>query len=228
MRLTVLWVRPQRWAMDRVFQWVASRGVISSVNVITRSTSSSVTPRGRPRRGSSDRPSSLRSGNRERHFPPFRRTCPGGQPLRCCCGLRHITISSWTAAPRLAPSSGDEPTAPAFHARSHTKSAAALVVRLHRHPIRGQLPRPVGMQPVLGDHRPRELAYVDPQRNRPAWAPWPGSASDGTLPPIPSQKPVTTSEVIRGRSQAGGIEPAPLEHREQPALGAGLGLRRGP
>ena len=55
--------------MDRVLQWVASRGAVSSVSVITRSTSSSVTARGRPLRGSSDSPSSLRSRNRERHFP---------------------------------------------------------------------------------------------------------------------------------------------------------------
>ena len=69
MRLTVLWLSPLRWAMDRVLQWVASRGAVSSVSVITRSTSSSVTARGRPLRGSSDSPSSLRSRNRERHFP---------------------------------------------------------------------------------------------------------------------------------------------------------------
>ena len=69
MRLTVVWLRPERWAMDRVLQWVASLGVDSSVSVITRSTSSSVTARGRPLRGSSDRPSNRRSKNRERHFP---------------------------------------------------------------------------------------------------------------------------------------------------------------
>ena len=55
--------------MDRVLQCVASLGVDSSVSVITRSTSSSVTARGRPLRGSSDRPSNRRSKNRERHFP---------------------------------------------------------------------------------------------------------------------------------------------------------------
>ena len=69
MRLTVVWLRPERWAMDRVLQWVASLGVDSSVSVITRSTSASVTARGRPLRGSSDRPSNRRSKNRERHFP---------------------------------------------------------------------------------------------------------------------------------------------------------------
>ena len=48
MRLTVVWLSPLRWAMDRVLQCVASLGVDSSVSVITRSTSSSVTARGRP------------------------------------------------------------------------------------------------------------------------------------------------------------------------------------
>ena len=39
MRLTVLWLRPQRRAMDRVLRWVVSRGVVSRISVITRSTS---------------------------------------------------------------------------------------------------------------------------------------------------------------------------------------------
>ena len=80
MRLTVLWLSPLRWAMDRVLQWVASRGVVSSVSVITRSTSSSVTARGRPLRGSSDSPSSLRSRNRERHFPTVSSDTPRSVP----------------------------------------------------------------------------------------------------------------------------------------------------
>ena len=72
MRLTVLWLSPLRWAMDRVF---ASRGAVSSVSVITRSTSSSVTARGRPLRFSDS--VQLRSRNRERHFPTVSRTLPG-------------------------------------------------------------------------------------------------------------------------------------------------------
>ena len=79
-RLTVLWLNPQRWAMDRVLQWVVSLGVVSNVNVITRSTSSSVTDLGRPLRGSSDRPSSLRSTNRERHFPTVSSDTPKSAP----------------------------------------------------------------------------------------------------------------------------------------------------
>ena len=77
-------------------------GVVSSVSVITRSTSSSATARGRPLRGSSSSPSSLRFKNRERHFPtvcfdtanwtdtavlfrpsaPLRMILPAGQSLR--------------------------------------------------------------------------------------------------------------------------------------------------
>ncbi len=68
MRLTVLWLRPDRWAMDRVLQWVASLGTVSNVSVITRSTSASVTARGRLLRGSSDNPSNLCSKNRARHL----------------------------------------------------------------------------------------------------------------------------------------------------------------
>ena len=69
MRLTVVWLKPDFWAMDRVLQWVASLGVVSNVNAITRSTSASSIIRGRPLRGWSNRPSSPCSKNRERHFP---------------------------------------------------------------------------------------------------------------------------------------------------------------
>ena len=69
MRLIVLWLNSLRRAIDRVLQCVASLGVVFRVSVTTRSTSSSVTARGRPLRGSSDRPSSRRSTNRARHWP---------------------------------------------------------------------------------------------------------------------------------------------------------------
>jgi hypothetical protein len=58
MRATVVWLRPLVRAMARVLQWVASRGVDSSVKVSTRSTSASATCRGAPGRGSSSNPSS--------------------------------------------------------------------------------------------------------------------------------------------------------------------------
>ena len=47
---------------------MASRGVLSNVAVITASTCSSTTVRGRPGRGSSSRPSSRCATNRVRHF----------------------------------------------------------------------------------------------------------------------------------------------------------------
>jgi hypothetical protein len=59
---------PSSAANDRVDQCVASRGVVSSVAVITASTCSSATVRGRPGRGSSSRPSSRWATNRVRHF----------------------------------------------------------------------------------------------------------------------------------------------------------------
>ena len=55
--------------MDRVLQWVASLGVASKVNAITRSTSASSIILGRPLRGWSNRPSSRCSRNREGHSP---------------------------------------------------------------------------------------------------------------------------------------------------------------
>ena len=66
--------------MARALQRVASLGVVSSVNVITRSTSSSATDRGRPLRGSSNSPSSLRSTNRDRHLPTVAPDTPRSAP----------------------------------------------------------------------------------------------------------------------------------------------------
>ena len=69
MRLTVLWLRPERRAMDRVLQCVASFGVVSRVSVTTLSTSASVTVRGLPGLASSTSPSSRLSRNRDLHLP---------------------------------------------------------------------------------------------------------------------------------------------------------------
>src|SRR5947207_9469016 len=68
-RLTVVSLRPVFAAMARVLQCVASRGIVSSVRVRSRSTSSSPTRRGAPGRGSSRKPSSRRPTKRARHFP---------------------------------------------------------------------------------------------------------------------------------------------------------------
>jgi hypothetical protein len=67
-RDTAVCVSPTSRAIDRVDQCVASRGVLSSVLVITASTCSSVIVRGRPGRGSSLSPSSRCSAKRLRHL----------------------------------------------------------------------------------------------------------------------------------------------------------------
>jgi hypothetical protein len=68
-RLMAVWLMPVARAIDRVDQWVSWRGGGSSrVLVITCSTCSSVMVRGRPGRGSSDRPSSRWRTNRPRHL----------------------------------------------------------------------------------------------------------------------------------------------------------------
>ena len=69
MRLMVLWLRPERLAIERVLQWVASVGVVSRVIATTLSTSASAVLRGVPGLGSSTSPSTRRSRNRDLHFP---------------------------------------------------------------------------------------------------------------------------------------------------------------
>ena len=59
---------PSSAANDRVDQCVASLDVVSKVRVITASTCSSQTVRGRPGRGSSTRPSRRSTTNRDRHL----------------------------------------------------------------------------------------------------------------------------------------------------------------
>src|SRR6266508_924057 len=68
-RLTAVWLSPHRRASVRVLQCVASRGVVSSVTRITRSTSASVIRRGAPGRGSSSNPSRRWPRKRVRHLP---------------------------------------------------------------------------------------------------------------------------------------------------------------
>src|SRR5262249_27416893 len=69
MRLTVLWLNPQRAAIARVLQGVASRGLASSVSVTICSTCPSLMWRGAPGRGSSSKPSRRAARNRLRHLP---------------------------------------------------------------------------------------------------------------------------------------------------------------
>ena len=79
MRLMVLWLRPERLAIERVLQWVASVGVVSRVMLTTLSTSASAVLRGVPGLGSSSSPSTRRSKNRDLHFPTV-----GLDTLRAC------------------------------------------------------------------------------------------------------------------------------------------------
>ena len=68
-REIAVWLMPVARAMDRVDQWLSWLGGGSSrVVVITCSTWVSVIVRGRPGRGSSDRPSSRWRTNRPRHL----------------------------------------------------------------------------------------------------------------------------------------------------------------
>ena len=68
-RPTVDFDSPVSAAIEARDQWVASRGVLSKVSTTTCSTSSSVTERGPPGRGSSINPSNRFSTNRPRHLP---------------------------------------------------------------------------------------------------------------------------------------------------------------
>ena len=67
---------PNPAASERVDQCAASRGVLSNVRVITASTCSSATVRGRPGRGSSSSPSNQSATNRARHLPTVNRPIP--------------------------------------------------------------------------------------------------------------------------------------------------------
>lgn len=65
-RFTVLRLRPEAAARDRVLQCVASFGVVSNVIVSTRSTSASLTLRGVPGRGSAKGIAAARGSARAR------------------------------------------------------------------------------------------------------------------------------------------------------------------
>src|SRR5215471_10671937 len=68
-RCTLLRLKPQAAANERVLQCVACLGVDSKVIVKIRSTSASLSRRGVPGRGSSNKPSSPFCRNRVRHLP---------------------------------------------------------------------------------------------------------------------------------------------------------------
>jgi len=76
MRLIADWLIPVSTAIARVLQCVASRGFVSRVRTITRSTSASEILRGAPGRGSSRRPSIPWETKRRRHLPTVVRFTP--------------------------------------------------------------------------------------------------------------------------------------------------------
>ena len=128
-RLSVLWLRLQRRAMDRVLQWVASLAVVSSARVIASSTSSSVIAQARPLRGSSDRPSSLRSRNLERHFPTISSDTPRSAATAVLLppsAQANIILARSTTACAVF---GRRLTAAAFPAPRNPKLAGSLVVQ---------------------------------------------------------------------------------------------------
>src|SRR3954471_23720849 len=89
MRLTVLRLKPDSCASERVLQCVASRGSDSSVVVSTCSTSASLTLRGVPGRGSSSKPSNTLLRKREHKFPrSVAARVPAG-PLHHLAYLQH-------------------------------------------------------------------------------------------------------------------------------------------
>ncbi len=100
-RLTVLWLMPHCRAIARVLQCVASRGVVSRVNVTTRSTSASLTVRGAPGRGSSSNPSSRFATKRLRHLPRSAWSRAARAPPRCSSSRPRIPGSGARAGRRL-------------------------------------------------------------------------------------------------------------------------------
>ena len=98
---------PSSVASDRVDQCVAVGGTVSNVRVITASTCSSVTVRGRPGRGSSSSPSNRSATNRDRHLRALATAIPNS------CAIAVF----------------DNPSAAANTIRERTANPFALVVR---------------------------------------------------------------------------------------------------
>jgi hypothetical protein len=112
-------VKPASAAIDRVDQCVAFLGVVSNVLTTTSSTWSSVIVGGRPGRGSSTRPSSLRSANRVRHFPTVGRDTPTRsaisvfvRPSAACSTIRDRRARPWALVVRRV------------HASKHARSSS--------------------------------------------------------------------------------------------------------
>src|SRR5437667_7376132 len=92
---------PVAAAIERTLQYVASRGVDSSVLIITASTWSSLMRRGAPLRGSSNNAATPPATNRDRHLPTvvFVRRNSRATWLLEQPSLHRNTISARTASP---------------------------------------------------------------------------------------------------------------------------------
>ena len=123
-------------ARRRVDQWVASRGVDSSVAVNTRSTWASVFFRGTPGRGSSSIPSVVGATNRPRHLPTV------------CL----ITCRSRAIAVAVSPAAQQEPIVPATRELGQASDGASSVRACLVRQSSAQSAVPVG--PVTSACRP--------------------------------------------------------------------------
>ena len=92
MRLMALWQSPERLAVERVLQRVASMRVVYSVSLITRSTSAFGFFRGAPVSGNSRDPPRRLSRNRRHHLPPLRPVSP----------IRALTVVSESTCTRAS------------------------------------------------------------------------------------------------------------------------------
>jgi len=106
-RLIELWLKPVAAAIERVLQWVASRGADSSVSAMTRSTSASPIVRGAPGRGSSSSPSRRPARNRRRHLPTVGSVISSAaamslfeRPSAAARTMRARTASAWAVVGR--------------------------------------------------------------------------------------------------------------------------------
>ena len=120
-------------ASDRVDQWVASVGVVSSVMTNTCSTCSSVMVRAAPGRGSSARPSSRRATNRDRHLVTVGREMPSRVATAWLLAPQHRPARSDTAVPTPDPRCAAWPNAPVWCVpRRSARARAALVPAARR------------------------------------------------------------------------------------------------
>src|SRR5262249_17200172 len=126
--------------MARVLQWVASRGVVSNVSRMTRSTSPSLMRRGAPGRGSSSSPSKRWRPNRIRHLP-------------IVCLVRRSSRADTVLALPAAPSSTNRARSASARAVVGRRAQRSSVSRSSSVRASGGIGRPVrmGVPPSIGE-----------------------------------------------------------------------------